>query len=284
MYCDSTNYWFETKRRTDNTGKPMQSSIAGKSFSTIYKSFCDQKLTFQIIHGIDKLTNPKLLLVLDSSFNPPHSAHQNLIDRAVRHYKDQTLHVLLLLSVNNADKSPKPATFSKRMEMMCIMANILQTKNIPTSVAITTCAKFVDKDKIIRQNFSSHGLISYLVGFDTIVRILDPKYYFPQSLSEALKQFMSSTNFFCLTRDSGPELHEQTRYCTDISQGLYEPTIPREWGNKIQLELNDEKYGTVCSSNIRKAVLDNSVSEDLQDQLPPPLLAYVMKQGKTLFV
>lgn len=262
----------------------MQFSLVGKSCSAIYKSFCDQKLTFQIIHGVDKLTDSKLLLVLDSSFNPPHTAHQNLVDRAFKYYKNQPLHVLLLLSVNNADKAPKPATFDRRMEMMCIMADILQAKNIPTSVGITTYAKFVDKDKTIRQNFSSRGLISYLVGFDTIVRILDPKYYHPQSLSEALKEFMSSTNFFCLTRDSGPEIDEQTRYCSDICQGLHEPTIPREWGNKIQLELNDGKYAPVCSSNIRKAVLNDCTSEDLQGHLPSPILAYVTKQGKNLFV
>ncbi|CAR29051.1 hypothetical protein ZYGR_0W00790 [Zygosaccharomyces rouxii] len=262
----------------------MQFSLANKSCSAIYKSFCDQKLTFQIIHGVEKLTDPKLLLVLDSSFNPPHSAHQNLVDRAVRHYKNQSFHVLLLLSVNNADKAPKPATFDKRMEMMCLMADNLQTKNISTSVGITTSAKFVDKDRIIREHFSSRGLISYLVGFDTIVRILDPKYYLPQSLSEALKEFMASTNFFCLTRNSGPELDKQMRYCSDISQGLYEPTIPRKWGNKIQLEVNDEKYASVCSSNIREAVLNDCTTEDLQDQLPPSILEYIMRQGKNPFV
>lgn len=273
-------------RRKGLTGyhKSMQLPLSGKSCSAIYKSFCDQKLTFQIIHGVDRLTDPRLLLVLDSSLNPPHLGHQNLVERAVKHYNNQPLHVLLLLSVNNIDKAPKPAAFDKRMEMMCLMAETLQNKNISTSVGITTYAKFVDKDKIIRQDFSSSGLISYLVGFDTIVRILDPKYYLPQSLPEALNDFMSSTNFFCLTRGSGAELSEQTKYCSNISQGLYEPTIPREWGAKIQLELNDGKYADISSSSIRKAIVNGCTAKELQDELPPSILAYVMEKGKNLFI
>lgn len=262
----------------------MQPSIANRSCSTIYKSFCDQRLAFQIVYGAEKLADHELLLVLDSSFNPPHSAHQNLVERAIKHYKNQTLHVLLLLSVNNADKPPKPSTFDKRMEMMCLMSDTLKNENISSSVGITTCAKFVDKDKIIRQNFSAYSLITYLVGFDTIIRILDPKYYLPQPISEALKEFMTSTNFFCLTRDAGSEVERQMKYCLDINQGLHEPTIPREWGSKIRLELNDEKYTSVSSSNIRDTVLNGCTSKDLQGKLPSLILAYVMDQEKTLFV
>lgn len=251
--------------------------------SLVYRAFCKQKLSFQVVYGANEVTDAGALLVLDSSFNPPHSAHHNLIKRAMKHYHGRSLHVLLLLSVNNADKSPKPATFDKRMEMMCLMANILEKENVSTSVAITTYAKFVDKDNVLRREFFNTGLISYLVGFDTIVRILDPKYYLPQSLSDALGEFMHSTNFFCLTRNSDQEIEKQVRYCSDISRGLYEPTIPRAWGKKIQIELNDEKYNSICSSHIRDLVLNGCTAEALEGQLPLPILKYVMKETKQMF-
>ncbi|CDH13288.1 related to Promoter of filamentation protein 1 [Zygosaccharomyces bailii ISA1307] len=259
-------------------------SFKTKSCLAVYHAFCEQKLSFQVIYGAREVTSPKGLLVLDSSFNPPHSAHYNLVKRAIKHYNTQPLHVILLLSVNNADKAPKPATFEKRMEMMCIMADILEKENISASVGITTYGKFVNKDKVLRRDFFKGGLVSYLVGFDTIIRVLNPKYYLPQSVPDALGEFMESTNFFCLTRKSDQELEKQIHYRSNISDGLYEPTIPRDWGQKIQIELNDDRYCAISSSHIREMVLKGSPAEALEGQLPLPILKYVMEEGKQLFL
>lgn len=238
--------------------------------------------TFEIIHGQARVAGAKRLLVLDSSFNPPHMGHYTLVKKALDHYK-QDLHVLLLLSVNNADKPPKPATFDKRLEMMCLMAGMLQEENIPTSVGITVFGKFMDKSAAIQKDFCAEAAVVYLVGFDTVVRIFDPKYYKPQLPSEALREFMSQTELFCLTRDTGAGVQAQLAYCGDIAKGVYEPDIPRQWAGKVHVVPNDDRFSSVSSSEIRERIHDPSF--DLTSVLPSPIINYTRakRPGSRIF-
>lgn len=260
---------------------------------------------FTIIDGLQKIetgsNNDSMLLILDSSFNPPHWGHYTLIKKAYEHYHQlyptKKFDVLLLLSVQNADKGVKPATFDKRVEMMCIMARLLtqELSNLSCSVGLTIFGKFIDKDEVIRNRFFSNGDIVYLVGFDTITRIFDPKYYVPQSPVEALGEFMQNTKFCCLTRHDDDEenedstsYNEQLNYSSKISNGDYEPLIPKEWGNKISVLLNDPKYANVSSSAIRKIMMgiNGQTSNEsidfasLETQLPKEIIQYIIKQSE----
>lgn len=269
---------------------------------------------FTIVDGPERLTktdeNDSILLVLDSSFNPPHWGHYTLIKKSYEYYHqlypDKEINVLLLLSVQNADKAAKPASFDKRVEMMCVMGGIL-TQNfdkLSCSVGLTIFGKFIDKDKIIRDRFFSDGKIIYLVGFDTITRIFDPKYYTPETPAIALKEFMKQTEFCCLTRhddesdndsdnDSEETYNVQLNYSKEISDGKYEPLVPREWGSKVNVLLNDPKYSNVSSSAIRKVMsqlygeLPNNeiMIDDLKEQLPNEIVKYILRESgvKSIF-
>ncbi|ROV97345.1 hypothetical protein VMCG_06882 [Cytospora schulzeri] len=116
--------------------------------------------------------------------------------------------LLLLLAVNNADKAPKPATFEHRLLMMHKFAGDIQktwrdtTKateqegkqedgDLPVDIGLTTHPFFHEKSAAIatspEYSFSSsanpssssepHAEQIVLAGFDTLIRIFDPKYY-----------------------------------------------------------------------------------------------------------
>ena len=114
--------------------------------------------------------------------------------------------LLLLLATQNADKAPKPASFEQRLAMMEIFANeILQSvshssdPNTPplqdgdliVDVGVTKEARFVDKMAMLEECFDYHyddvenggekKAVEqvHLIGFDTLVRLLDIKYYSP---------------------------------------------------------------------------------------------------------
>ena len=101
-----------------------------------------------------KEENP-ILLVLDSSFNSPHWSHHTLFKKTNEHYSqlypNKSINVLLLLSIRNAHKEVKPASFDKRMKMMCIMSRLLNKyfESLCSYVGLTVFGEFVDKDAII---------------------------------------------------------------------------------------------------------------------------------------
>ncbi|AET37291.1 nicotinamide-nucleotide adenylyltransferase Ecym_1033 [Eremothecium cymbalariae DBVPG len=240
-------------------------------FATILRDFQKAKRPFQLIYNLVSLSKQQRLLVLDASFNPPHLGHIHLVKSAVNYYSNSDVHVLLLLSINNADKVTQPASFDKRLGMMCIAADILQRDNVHTSVAITMFGKFVEKSLAIQNEMCFEGTTVYLVGFDTLVRIFDPKYYLPLPISEVLSQFMTKSELYCLTRGSKDNEKYQLNYVKDISKGTYEPNIPRVWASKIHIELNTEEHSQISSSDIRRLLY----TQDVSSMMPKEILKYI---------
>lgn len=251
----------------------------------------DRSSALEVIDGPAKVCcevgKQTRLLVLDSSFNPPHWGHYTLIERAIEFYRgkqDIKIHLLLLLSIKNADKADNPAPFDKRLDMMSLFSKCLTKdfNDMSATVAVTKFAKFVEKTDAIRKELFPSGPIVYLVGFDTITRVLDPKYYLPQTLAESMKDFMKQDEFFCLTRkedDNGEDLAKQLVYAKDITDGLFESTIPREWGSKITVLLNSNKYCAISSSAIRKR-LTNFEYDTVKNDLQSCIVNYIEKNDK----
>lgn len=258
---------------------------SGKEFSLVYKSSAP-------------LVSVSRILILDSSFNPPHMAHLTLAKEAISHdFKDgkngeissgpQKM-LLLLLAVKNADKIvPVPALFEHRLQMMQLMANSLEKLKIPVSIGLTTHARFAEKSSAIQNFINADSLwvnlstkLTFLLGYDTLIRVLDPKYYAPASLEDSLNNFMTKTDLFCLTRaENGDQFTKQQNYIQGIANGEF-PEIPRLWANYIHMKTVSESrdtIGGISSSGIRAAYLSNTHPQNL------PLLkeidAYIQSNG-----
>ena len=259
----------------------------------------DESAKFAVIDGPTEIStqgsDEPFLLVLDSSFNPPHFGHYTLIEKALEHYTGSnsgSVHVLLLLSINNADKNEKPASFDRRLDMMSLLAKHLSHNfsNLSPTVAICKSAKFVEKSNGIRDDLFVNGKIVYLLGFDTITRVFDPKYYVPSTVREAMGDFMEHTDFFCLTRgsenSSDSNLDEQAHYARDIAAGMYEPVIPSSWGSKINIIENRNKYNAVSSSALRKLLIKGEyeqASEDIPVEITDCIKAADEATGSSIF-
>ncbi|KAI5962423.1 uncharacterized protein KGF55_003499 [Candida pseudojiufengensis] len=262
--------------------KPLQEFLTSKKdFSIVYSSNSVGSL----------ITNQtERICVLDSSFNPPHLAHYALIEESLNTKHDnipiENKSILLLLSVKNADKiHPQPESFDKRLEMMYFMANHL-TKNYPinVSIGITNHAKFVDKSLSILNFLESQKItihtgfkLTFLIGFDTLIRIFDPRYYLPDKLSNSLDHFMKMTDLFCLTRPTDEiNVLQQPNYVKEIASGKHEE-IPSSWSNSIFLlkDLN-EKLAQISSSSIRKSII-NGDNKDWELQVIPEIRDYIIE-------
>lgn len=243
--------------------------------------YTDFRLVYKSVdHSTDKTA--RWLLVLDSSFNPPHIGHLSLIENALCFEFGTALdetephkvlnvgvgkRVLLLLSIENADKSSQPASFEERLEMMIQFAKYVEVKfNVCVDVALTTKPKFVDKLAVIKGSYvpvvkcdTNPGVV-FLVGFDTLIRILNPKYYLPNSLLRALSDFFTSSFLFCLLRSSDlMSLEQQCDYIVNLSRGSI-LDVPVSWSKRIFL-VNDKQKLTasyVSSSRIRQDIKEKN--------------------------
>jgi nicotinic acid mononucleotide adenylyltransferase len=126
--------------------------------------------TAQLIHrgrdpGIFKVG------ILDASFNPMTLAHEALINTAK---EDCNLdEMLLLLSRTNVDKNPIETDLGQRLALLVLYAG----QHEDLSVGICSHARFVDKIIGLTPCYPPGTQFYFIVGYDTLVRLFDPKYY-----------------------------------------------------------------------------------------------------------
>ncbi|GEQ67344.1 hypothetical protein JCM33374_g1008 [Metschnikowia sp. JCM 33374] len=209
--------------------------MSGKDFTLVYKPVAPP-------------TPATRLLILDSSFNPPHMGHFTLAKEALDHdfgTSASSNHLLLLLSVKNADKVvPVPASFEHRLSMMHLMAKALEKSDISVSIGLTTHAKFAEKSAAIQA----------FLGQDSTW------------MSPCVSSFITNTDLFCLTRAaSGTEFDAQQKYMSQIASGHF-PDIPRSWARNIFMKTVAAKrdtIGAISSSGIRHAYDAESAPQNL---------------------
>jgi len=123
---------------------------------------------------------PSSSLVFPGSFNPPHDGHMTLANVAADSFSEnETTPVFMELSLTNADKpSLDPRSVSQRAQ------KFLELDNLPTQcgLLLTSAPLFSQKVKALT-SFMTPAIdandkkLGFIIGTDTMRRILDPKYY-----------------------------------------------------------------------------------------------------------
>jgi len=114
---------------------------------------------------------PGTLLCLSASFNPLTAAHVALIREARCRFPAQE--ILLLLAIANVDKTVDGLPLERRVDLLVRFA----CPRSDVSVAAVGHGRFVDKTDAIRRAYPADARLIFLLGFDTLVRLFDPKYY-----------------------------------------------------------------------------------------------------------
>ena len=136
------------------------------------------------------------LLCLSASFNPLTMAHVSLIQEASRILAADE--VLLLLARANVDKGIEGLPLERRLSLLVRFA-----ESRPTfSVAACSHGRFVDKAEAIRRHYAPGTRLAFVVGFDTLVRLFDPKYYPDPNAS--LSALIAASEFIAANRAPDP--------------------------------------------------------------------------------
>ncbi|KAK4120372.1 hypothetical protein N657DRAFT_649156 [Parathielavia appendiculata] len=305
---------------------------------------------------------PRTLIVLDSSFNPPTRAHLRMATSAVHDILTRKqgregvsgLRLLLLLSVNNADKAVKPAPFDQRMVMMWAFAGDLQralvssqcqhevtesvlssegnedgqkgqkanrteteteTETLSVDLGLTTVPYFHEKsaalaelafynsdngksdrdaDGVVEGNTETETEQVFLVGFDTMIRIFNPKYYGPSPDSagqvEAITPmhralgpffFRAKLRVTMRTDDEWGGAEEQTAYLEGLlgAEGLKRVGGSRDWGDRIEMVGGRKVGADVISSTYARAAAKERDWDRLDLMVPPEVGWWIEQEG-----
>ena len=187
--------------------------------------------------------------VFDSSFNPPTLAHRSLALLPVA--SSRTDARLLLLSVRNADKVPRPGDASpvQRVEMMVRLAH-----EVYAAVGLVDAPAFVHKAEILRAALPAGAQLTFVQGLDTLERFLAPRYYRDGSttaMHAALRHFFApdgdNSRIICTRRVVG---HADPQGESAILEAA------REWveANRIDIVDIDTGVQAFSSSEVRAKV------------------------------
>lgn len=243
-------------------------------FNAALKTFASTSSNaFTILRNIPSTAqstpSPKRLIILDSSFNPPTTAHLAMVTSALRSYASDAsstpesdgipadARVLLLLSVENADKKPKPASFAHRLCMMEALASHIYSSSL-TSVDIGVAKQpyFHEKSAAIASSgaYSSDTQQTFLAGYDTLIRILNPKYY-PEGMQTSLDPFFERAKLRVVMRTDGDwgGVEEQKSWVKGLKEGEEDWGGKRHW-LKERVDIVEGFGDGVSSSRVRELV------------------------------
>ncbi|KAK9456100.1 hypothetical protein V1511DRAFT_532829 [Dipodascopsis uninucleata] len=236
----------------------------------------------------DLLSSSSKIVILDSSFNPPTVAHGGLALRAMRKlYTNSDCSIVFMLAVQNADKAFGPAALCHRVAMMELLGKSLRytVDDVETTpefaLIVTKHARFVDKASAICEKFGPQLEQVYVVGYDTLIRLLDPKYY-QTTVAEALSKFMATSKVICFARpgDNWGSVREQLKLVNDIKSGSLEPEVPSKWAARIFIYTVDDEVNElngISSTTVRNAVKTKKW-DIVKDQVPANVMEYIKSE------
>ncbi|KAK6495273.1 hypothetical protein TWF481_003301 [Arthrobotrys musiformis] len=176
--------------------------------------------------------------------------------QSLKHHKATAPSLLLLLATTNADKPSSPAAYEHRLAMMCLLAEEIGTysSNTQIDIGITHHPRFIDKSV----DLSSHPFFPaeltrqvWILGYDTLTRLLDTKYYPPtHTLAPLHSTLLSSQNrILVFTRPDAKfgDPAEQHSYVTSLDPSISDKV------DLVAAEAVEEVEG-VSSTNVRTGV------------------------------
>ena len=135
---------------------------------------------------------PLTIAALPAAFNPLTAAHIELLDTA--EVQKSPSELILILDKKTIDKELYGASLEDRL----IMLELIAGDRGRISVAFSSHGLFIDKAKALNKIYPNGTALYFIVGYDTLVRLFDSKYY--EKRDEALDDLFSISRFLAANR------------------------------------------------------------------------------------
>ena len=190
--------------------------------------------------------------IFSGSFNPLTVAHIRMIEAAQKEYDLDE--ILLILARANVDKGVFGLSLADRLLMLKLYA----ANRKDFSVAACSHGKFIEKIEALKPVYPAGIHFSFIVGYDTFIRLFDPKYY--TDLHGALEALFDQCRFIVANR--------QDYDAEAVRQVMEVPDYHRYAGCIDLIELPDF-YAEISSTDIRSQIqagnsVDHLVPSEVQ--------------------
>ena len=190
--------------------------------------------------------------IFSGSFNPLTVAHIRMIEAAQSEYNLDE--ILLILARANVDKGVFGLSLADRL----LMLKEYTANQENFSVAACSHGKFIEKIAALKPAYPSGTHFSFIVGYDTFIRLFDPKYY--TDLHAALEALFDQCRFIVANRQD---------YDADAVRQVMEAPDHRRYAGGVELIELPDFYAEISSTDIRAQIqagksVDHLVPREVQ--------------------
>jgi nicotinamide-nucleotide amidase len=214
-----------------------------------------------IIHKAPKGISDRTgrLGIFPASFNPPTMAHLALIKEAKK--QGNLDEILILLDIQAMDKEPVGAAFEDRLTMLKKVFG----RDPKVSIGLSNRGLFLEKLKPLRPLYSSPVSFFFILGFDTIVRVLDKKYY--RNRKQSLDALFSRCHFLVANREE---------YQERALEILFRRREIKAYKRKVSFLSLPKRLSSISSTRVRERIARGRPV----DGLVPASIRQVIKEKK----
>lgn len=198
--------------------------------------------------------------VFSGSFNPPTVAHVWLCEQAQKQL--QLREVLLLLTIVNVDKTQFDFSLEERVEMMTAVVK----EHSSWSAALCSHGRFVEKAQAVTKAYPAGTEVWFIVGYDTLVRIFEPRFYPDIPMDEALQRFFKIARLAVFPRGNFDE-HA-------VSEFLQRPEV-KPFADRIDILPTYPSLLWVSSTLIRQKM---RLGESVDGLVPQSILEFLQRK------
>ncbi len=223
------------------------------------------------INSLDTTADPRIVLhhrtsepiiesgkhlgIFSGSFNPLTIAHIKLVEEARQQY--QLDEILLLLAKSNVDKDVYGLPLAGRMLILKEFA----VSQPYISIGVSSHGRYIDKVTALRTLYPPQTDFSFIVGYDTLIRIFDPKYY--KNLHEELQHLFSECRFIAANREEA-DIHAIQQFLSQTSLQVYR--------QHVDYVLLPDDYAEISSTDVRRRIENG---EPISHLVPPIVFEFL---------
>jgi len=182
------------------------------------------------------------IIVFPASFNPPTFAHIALLKQAWQFARVHgPMHIYAALSTHITDKEGVERPLL--LDRINLLETVLRKHVRHTGIILFNRGLYVEQAEAVHSAFPQVSNLYFLIGFDKIVQIFDPRYYEDRDL--ALQELFELADFLVAPRgEAGPE---------ELSIVLDRPENRQYAGHVHALPLS-ATYRYISSTRIRQGL------------------------------
>jgi nicotinamide-nucleotide adenylyltransferase len=206
------------------------------------------------------------LLLLPGSYNPPTTAHLALAHTSLQAIPRAGLALALGTTIINKEGTERATLLDRVLLLDQIARRVGQL-----GIFLTNRGLYVEQARAARAAFPRASQIVFVVGYDKIEQIFDPRYY--QDRDAALNELFALASFLVAPRAN--------REAADVAALLQQPGN-RQFQDRVQVLPFPEDYRDVASSEIRAAFQSypaTFAASSLAALLPSEALLFALETG-----